>query len=147
MINAPHTLSTVIVTHNAAIYCISAANHFMVAHQVEKKSHQVEKKSHQALWYFLFIIWKWNWKRRKKYMKMSFKRSVFRHRKPVPELFIAYSYGTSFSRRPRGVQKLNHLSRHWFSFLFFFSLNNEIHQPSSVSTCRGRTTDLRMVKA
>lgn len=43
MINAPHTLSTVIVTHNVAIYCISAANHFTVAHQVDFFSRNLTK--------------------------------------------------------------------------------------------------------
>lgn len=38
------------------------------------------------------------------------------HREAVPELFIAYSYEASFSRRPTGVQNINHLRSHWFFF-------------------------------
>lgn len=65
---------------------------------------------------------------------------VLIHRKAVPELFTAYSYEASFSRRPTGVQKINHFSRHW-SIIF---LTDRIDLPSSIPACRSWTTNLFM---
>lgn len=107
------SMSRVIAGHSTAIYSISVSKSLYGCTSSEKEIPP-------GTWRFFFLPFGSKIEREEKttwncHLKEA---SVLVHRKAVPELFIAYSYEASFSRRPTGVQKINHLSSHWF---FFFS--------------------------